>query len=346
MSPAAASRIAWVDHAKGICIVLVVLMHSTLGVEKAFESESWLNGFIEWARPFRMPDFFLLSGLFLQSRIARPWRAYLDTKVIHFAYFYLLWMTIQFAVKFPQIAAEEGGTGGALAFYALSLVEPFGTLWFIYLLAVFFVAAKLLDGLNRFLVLLAAAVLEALHLETGFLVVDEFAARFVYFYAGYLFAPAVFALADRLAALPASLLLAGLAAWAAVNGILVAEGLSRLPGVSLAMGFAGALAVVAAAGLMARSGLFGWLRTCGQSSIVIYLAFFLFMAASRTALVKAGVIADAGTVALLVTAAGVVGPLVLARLVRGTPLRFLFERPHILSLGRGGPAAAHRLAAE
>jgi uncharacterized membrane protein YcfT len=112
------------------------------------------------------------------------------------------------------------------------------------------------------------------------------------------------------------------------------------------MGFAGALAVVAAAGLMARSGLFGWLRTCGQSSIVIYLAFFLFMAASRTALVKAGVIADAGTVALLVTAAGVVGPLVLARLVRGTPLRFLFERPHILSLGRGGPAAAHRLAAE
>jgi hypothetical protein len=26
---------AWVDFAKGICIVLVVLMHSTLGVENA-----------------------------------------------------------------------------------------------------------------------------------------------------------------------------------------------------------------------------------------------------------------------------------------------------------------------
>jgi uncharacterized membrane protein YcfT len=28
-------RIDWVDYAKGICIVLVVMMHSTLGVEKA-----------------------------------------------------------------------------------------------------------------------------------------------------------------------------------------------------------------------------------------------------------------------------------------------------------------------
>ena len=30
-----ASRIDWVDVAKGFCIVMVVMMHSTLGVEKA-----------------------------------------------------------------------------------------------------------------------------------------------------------------------------------------------------------------------------------------------------------------------------------------------------------------------
>ena len=58
-------RVDWVDYAKGICIILVVMMHSTLGVEKAAGELSWLNGFIEWARPFRMPDFFLISGLFL-----------------------------------------------------------------------------------------------------------------------------------------------------------------------------------------------------------------------------------------------------------------------------------------
>jgi uncharacterized membrane protein YcfT len=30
-----ATRIDWVDYAKGICIVMVVMMHSVLGVEKA-----------------------------------------------------------------------------------------------------------------------------------------------------------------------------------------------------------------------------------------------------------------------------------------------------------------------
>ena len=29
-----AGRIDWVDYAKGICIVMVVMMHSVLGVEK------------------------------------------------------------------------------------------------------------------------------------------------------------------------------------------------------------------------------------------------------------------------------------------------------------------------
>ena len=38
-----------------ITIVLVVMMHSTLGVEKAAGAESWLHPFIDWARPFRMP---------------------------------------------------------------------------------------------------------------------------------------------------------------------------------------------------------------------------------------------------------------------------------------------------
>ena len=93
------SRIAWVDYAKGICIILVVMMHSTLGVEKATGTLTWLHPFIEWAKPFRMPDFFMISGLFLASRINRDWRNYLDSKVLHFAYFYILWVTIQTFIK-------------------------------------------------------------------------------------------------------------------------------------------------------------------------------------------------------------------------------------------------------
>ncbi len=35
-------------------------MHATLGVEKATGTGTGLHHFIEWARPFRMPDFFLI----------------------------------------------------------------------------------------------------------------------------------------------------------------------------------------------------------------------------------------------------------------------------------------------
>jgi uncharacterized membrane protein YcfT len=77
------------------------MMHSTLGVEAVMEREGRLHYFVAFALPFRMPDFFLISGLFLGNVIDRPWRQYVDRKVVHFAYFYLLWMTIQFAVKAP-----------------------------------------------------------------------------------------------------------------------------------------------------------------------------------------------------------------------------------------------------
>ena len=55
-----------------------------------------------------MPDFFLISGLFLAVVIDRDWRTYLDRKVVHFAYFYLLWVAIQFGFKAPGFAAEGG----------------------------------------------------------------------------------------------------------------------------------------------------------------------------------------------------------------------------------------------
>src|SRR5262245_62160398 len=125
-----AARVAWVDYAKGFCIVFVVMMHSTLGVEQAAGAEGWLHAVVAFAKPFRMPDFFLISGLFLSQVIDRDWRTYLDRKVVHFAYFYALWVTIQFAVKAPLLVHEHGAAGTAFL-YLQSFWEPFGTLWFI-----------------------------------------------------------------------------------------------------------------------------------------------------------------------------------------------------------------------
>jgi uncharacterized membrane protein YcfT len=69
------------------------------------------------------------------------------------------------------------------------------------------------------------------------------------------------------------------------------------------------------------------LRFCGEHSIVIYLAFFLPMAASRTLLLKAGMIPDIGTISLVVTIVGVAGALAIWQIALKAGANFLFERP-------------------
>jgi uncharacterized membrane protein YcfT len=321
----AAGRVAWVDYAKGICIVMVVMMHSVLGVEAAAGEPGFMHIFVAFAKPFRMPDFFLISGLFLSVVIDRDWRTYLDRKVVHFAYFYVLRVTIQFGFTAPYFASQVGWDHVGLL-YLESFIEPFGTLWFIYLLPAFFALTKSTRKIPPLLIWVLAALLESAHVATGWTAIDEFCARFVYFYSGYLFATQVFALSDRARARPV-MALGALTLWAVINSSLVAFGYSEWPLISLMLGLSGACAIITIATLLGRTHRLGFLRFCGQHSIVIYLAFFLPMATTRTLLLRAGLIHDVGTMGLIVTTAGVLGALALWRIALALRANFLFERP-------------------
>ena len=308
---------------------MVVMMHSTLGVEAAAGETGWMHYLVAFAYPFRMPDFFLIAGLFLASRIDHSWRSYLDKKVFHFAYFYILWMTIQFAVKSPLMMGEIGAPATAMR-YLSAFIEPFGTLWFIFLLPIFFVVTKLARDtrVSPLLVWLIAAEIEILQVHSGWLVIDEFAARFVYFYSGYLFARHIFTFADWVQD-NMKLATAGLAVWGLLNGALVYVGYAKLPGIGLALGFVGAAAVVAVGAQMSRFDLFEPLRYLGENTLIIYLAFFLPMAVSRIVFLKYGFIQDIGSISLMVTAVGISCPIFLYWAVRNTSFSFLFSRPDI-----------------
>ena len=113
-----------------------------------------------------MPDFFLLSGLFLFRVIDRDWRIYLDRKVVHFAYFYMLWLVILTVVKH---GAELGADPTAwAASFVDALSQPKPNLWFIYVLPLFFVSTKLARaiGLPGWAMWLAAAALQTFLLHT------------------------------------------------------------------------------------------------------------------------------------------------------------------------------------
>jgi uncharacterized membrane protein YcfT len=318
------SRVAWVDYAKGICIILVILMHANGGVEKLTGQMTSIDTFIQWAKPFRMPDFFLISGLFLASRINAPWPKFLDAKVLHFGYFYILWSIIQHGYK--DITRGEM-VHESLSHYLTFLIEPMPTLWFIYMLAVFFVVAKITLPLPKPAIFGVAAILEALPVATGSIIIDEFCGRFVYFYAGFWLAGYVFAFADRVTGAATKLVVPTLLIWGAVNALLVFSGIAALPGVSLILGLVGIAALISVSILCAKSGWFGALRYCGRNSIAIYLAFTLFMGPVRIIVFKLAPAITPEVVSVLSAIAGIAGPLALHWATKASWFGFLFERP-------------------
>lgn len=326
-----AARVAWVDVAKGLCIILVVMMHSTLGLGEAVGREGWLHAVVEFAKPFRIPAFFLVAGLFLARTIDQPWRRFLDRKVLHFTYFYALWTLIQASVK----TLPTEGVDGLLSNIALALIEPFGTLWFIYLLPVFFVVTKLSRRAPVWLVLAEAIALNLWPHETGWTAIDEFMRRYVFFFAGYAFAPFIVTLAERARQAPDIA--------AAVSGVcfgLIAAatfgfdhaGVAPIhhPALALPLGAAGAGALIASAAAISATRTGRIISYCGERSLAIYLVFFLPMAATRMLLIKLGLIGstiDIGTASAIITASAIAAPLLLQRLIAGGPFGWLFERP-------------------
>ena len=330
-------HIAWADYAKGLCIVLVVMLYANELVGHGGPS-GWLDSIVAFAKPFRMPDFFLISGVLLTLAIGRDWRSFLDRKVVHFAYFYLLWLTILIVFESPWTAARTGWSGVA-TLYLHSFVRPYAVLWFIYMLPIFFVLTKALRRAPVALVWLFAATLQVAQIDTDMKVVDKFSAYYVFFYTGYAFAPYVLRIAETAGA-RSTRALAGLAIWAVLELSLVRSGYALLPGISLALGLIGACAVVALTALMAEVRYLRPLAYCGRNSIVVYLAFAIPLAVSSKLLVDSGWISDSGAIAVVATLVSVVSPLFLHRLVQGSALRFLFERPAWLRIAAPGTRVA------
>jgi uncharacterized membrane protein YcfT len=323
----AKERIGWVDFAKGICMIGVVTLYAVNKMEATGGGSGWLKVWADFARPFRMPDFFLLSGLFLHRVIDRPWKDYLDKKVTHYLYFFVLWSLIFHATEWGAFRAGlVQGQGDATPLW-YKLIEPFAMLWFIQLLPVFFVITRILKRVPMWVLLPIAAALQMFPPETAHpTILRNFCDRFVFFYIGYRFAPHFFRLAAW-AQTRRGLALLGLIAWAVLNETLVHMGVSATRGVSLGLGLAGAMGVITAGALLMPVRQAAWLRYLGRNSLIIYLGFYLPMFLALTFFRRAPLGLDQGTIGALASGISALSALCLFWLTRGTWLKFLFARP-------------------
>lgn len=141
-------RLHWVDFAKAVAIVLVVLYHvSITGVDFLFPgTDSFaLASWREVSRmllPIRMPLFFLVAGILASGAIRRPWKASWRSRFADILWPYLLWSLIFAGVA--GFAYQPDDPFGYTQF-SLGTIPQGGTAyWFLPVLVVFFVLAKVL----------------------------------------------------------------------------------------------------------------------------------------------------------------------------------------------------------
>lgn len=128
----ASPRESWVDTARGLTIILVVLFHAMRGISGSGllprDSVLYLLDFTVYT--FHMPAFFFFSGLFVRRALARPPRIFWPGRIRALLWPYALWMTLEIGMLIATSSVSNVGAFHiSIAYYLWSPIAPF---WFLY----------------------------------------------------------------------------------------------------------------------------------------------------------------------------------------------------------------------
>ena len=135
------SRYPWVDYARGICIILVCYRHVFEGLSNtglAMESYPLLQYFNIFFFSFRMPLFFIVSGIFFMASMKRKgFSEYVKTRFSTIFYPLLIWGFLQITLQL--IFAQYVNADREPIDYLHLITDPRRIEQFWYLNALFFV---------------------------------------------------------------------------------------------------------------------------------------------------------------------------------------------------------------
>ncbi|MGC5616672.1 acyltransferase family protein [Georgenia sp. Z1491] len=342
-------RLHWVDAAKAAAIILVVAYHlGGAGMDRLLPNPDGF-GSVFWTRandvllPMRMPLFFLTAGLLAHRAVRRPWPVVARSRVLVLLWPYVLWSLAfaSFAGFAYQPAAPE-----AYALDRLKAIPFAGTAyWFLAVLVVFFVTAKLLRRwpavvLGLTLVLAATApylepvIEESVPSLATYAVVRVARYAFWYFLGCY-----AFSAVKRLSELPPwPVLLIGGSAFTGLTAVALLAGLDRP--LAFPLSVAGLAAAVGGSVLAVRS---GRVRTVSRyiagRTLPIYLVHpVLINLVVLAALLLGGPLPPNDALATWLTpvlvAVSVAVSVVVYDAAMRTPLRVLFQPPERLTAVR------------
>ncbi len=325
-----ASRIAWVDHAKGLGITLVVLGHTLRGLEASkILKDSALFHFVDnWIYAFHMPLFFVLSGMFAERQTDRRPVSFLADKLAVLAYPYMIWSCLQTLIQ--SLAGGYTNHEARVTQLTEILTKPMMQFWFLYALFLISVIYYLLRRiglgpvgvLSGFFLFWATSALLPVGNWSPLLAARR---NGVYFALGsVLHQRGITRQWDRISG-------AILASVAVMGFGVLAYGVSKFtePLPPMRMGFAllGIASSIAAAILIGRSRALDFVRVLGLYSLEIYVAHTIASAGLRMGMQKVLQIQNAPIHLVIGTLGGLCLPVLLAMLCRRYHMEFLFRFP-------------------
>lgn len=311
-SPASdVNRMAWIDIARGIGIILVVYGHAMRGNGLTADPEGLFSLQDRWIYAFHMPLFFVLSGIFLWRSIGKNRAGFVKARWWQVIYPYLLWSGITAAI---ELAASHY-VNSPLTWRDVMLIPviPIEQYWFLYALLIAQLLAVLVYPRKWAIVACAVAGL-AISPYLGDAAILFTAFTFLPFLVTGVLAGPV--LTGPALARPLAAGFCALAGWAALAliGPPADVGLQQL-----LPGLAGSAGVIGLAFLLTRTGsMVRPLILLGQASMPIYVSHSIFTAGTRIALKLAGIPAQSTVSLALCVAVGLIAPFVAWRLTLAT----------------------------
>ena len=323
------SRLDWVDAAKGAAVLLVVLTHAyayarVLGADNAV----WqlVN---DVGSLMRMPLFFLLSGLFAASWMRRSWGELLRGKVLLLMWVYAVWVVIRFvffALVPNLVAPNESAALWRLLIQAIWSSTP---TWFLYALALFFVAGKALRGVDPRLQIAVAALVSVVFMADWITLPSSLwtglAEYFVFFLLG---AHGSSQIRDWVGSQTGRrVALSALPVWAILAGVAVTTGLWAAPGARFVLAIAALPAGIGIGIMLSRV---RPLRYIGTQTLPVYLGHTLVqggIAASLTTVPDGVLDSWSWWLPIALVAVSTLVSLVVFWAVRAAGVRGLYETP-------------------
>jgi uncharacterized membrane protein YcfT len=280
------SRLAWVDAAKGLSILLVVAHHAVSFLQVSGLVPPAVVAADTALASMRMPLFFLASGLFVAGPLAAPWRTLLRKRIAFFLYLFVLWTLLRFAFfHAPAVSAVDPYDSPSVPALAWSLLVPGSGMWFLYALALFAVIGKSIRSLPAWVQLGASGVLSAfvaaeilqLHSDMW-----ERMARYLFF---FLLGWQARHLVERLARASTALRMIATAAGCVVGAaVAVAAEIRSVPGVALALNVLALTFGVLFAAWISRYAIGRPLVALGRRTLPVYLIHIFWVAVATVGL--------------------------------------------------------------